>query len=157
VTVRNLPGNHDPEVATALARALRAWFRNEPRVTIQDAYRVHQYERFGNVLLGFHHGDSTPAHELPGIMAVDEREAWGATEFHYWHCGHVHHKIKDKEHPGCVIETHRILAPGDAWHVGRYRAGRGMSVITYDRQYGEIGRATVGIERVKALLERNVT
>lgn len=154
VIVRNLPGNHDPEVAPALARALRAWYRNEPRVEIADAYRVHQYDRFGSNLFGWHHGDQTPAHELPAIMAVDQREAWGETQFHWWHCGHVHHKIKDKEHPGCVIETHRILPPGDAWHAGRYRAGRGMSVITYDREFGEVGRATIGIEQVKALLAR---
>ncbi len=154
VTVLNLPGNHDPEVAAVLALVLRAWYRNEPRVTIADAYRAHQYYRFGQNLLGFHHGDTTPASELPAIMAVDMSKDWGETLFHSWHCGHVHHKIKDKEHPGCVVEAHRILPPGDAWHMSRYRAGRGMSVITLDQDFGEVGRSTIGIEQVKALLAR---
>jgi hypothetical protein len=150
VTVRNLPGNHDPRVAASLARELRAWYRNEPRVTIADANRKHQYEVFGENLLGFHHGDTTPGSELAAIMAVDQREAWGRCKFCAWHCGHVHHKSKDKEHPGCTIETHRIIPPGDAWHAGRYRAGRGMSVITLDREFGEVARATCGFERVRA-------
>ena len=154
VMFRNLPGNHDPEVATGIARELRAWYRNEPRVTIADAYRFHQYDRFGKNLLGYAHGHGGPSSELAGIMAVDEAEAWGQTEFHYWHCGHVHHKIRDKEHPGVIVETHRIIPPGDAWHAMRYRAGRGMSAITYDFEYGEVMRATVGIKRVRAVLEK---
>ncbi len=148
VTWHHVPGNHDVEVAAALAREMRAWYRNEPRVTIADAYAPHQYARFGQNLFGFHHGDRTPANELAGVMAVDCPE-WSETAFHYWHCGHVHHKSRDKEHPGVIVETHRILPPGDAWHRARYRAGRGMSVITYDRDDGEIARSTVGIERLR--------
>lgn len=156
VTVRNLPGNHDPRVAAALARELRAWYRNEPRVDIADAYAAHQYDVFGACLLGYHHGDRTPSKELPAIMATDRAEAWGAAKFRHWHCGHVHHKIGDKEHPGCTVETHRIIPPGDAWHAGRYRASRGMSAIVYDREFGEVARATVGIERIQAALSREV-
>ncbi len=153
VTWHHLPGNHDVEVAAALAREMRAWYRNEPRVTIADAYAAHQYARFGQNLFGFHHGDQTPGSELAGVMAVDEGAAWGETRYHYWHCGHVHHKSRDKEHPGVIIETHRILPPGDAWHRGRYRAGRGMSVITYDRDHGEVARSTVGIEQLHGIGE----
>lgn len=152
VIVFNLPGNHDPRVAAALARELRAWYRNEPRVEIREAHAAHQYYEFGQNLLGFHHGDRTPAAELGAIMAVDQREAWGRTLFHWWHTGHVHHKIGFKEHPGVIVEAHRILPPGDAWHMGRYRAGRGMSAITLHDAYGEVGRATVGIERIRATI-----
>lgn len=157
VTVRNLPGNHDPRVAAGLARELKAWYRNEPRVDIAEAYAAHQYDVFGKVLLGYHHGDRTPMKELPGIMATDMHEAWGMTRFRHWHCGHVHHKIGDKEHPGCTVETHRIIPPGDAWHAGRYRASRGMSAIVYDREYGEVSRATVGIERVASAIAKELS
>jgi hypothetical protein len=155
VTVRNIPGNHDPRVAAGLARELRAWYRNEPRIEIADANREHQYDRFGNCLFGYHHGDRTPAKELPAVMAVDERKAWGECEFCYWHTGHVHHDAV-KAHPGARTESHRIIPPGDAWNAGRYRSSRGMSVITYHRNHGEIGRAIVGIERFAAELERAV-
>lgn len=154
VRFRNLPGNHDPHVAAALARELRAWYRNEPRVEIMPAHAAHQYDRFGKVLLGYHHGDRTPGSELAAIMAVDQREAWGECKYCHWLCGHVHHKIRDKEHPGCTVETFNILPPGDAWHAGRYRASRSMQAITYDLEYGEISRAVVGYERIRAEVER---
>lgn len=154
VTVHNLPGNHDPEFAAAFALMLECWYRNEPRVHIADANPAHQYYRFGQNLIGMHHGDGTPSSELPAIMAVDMAEDWGQTLFHMWLCGHVHHKIKDKEHPGCTVECFRILPPGDAWHARRYRAGRGMTAITIDQDFGEVGRATIGIEQVQALLKR---
>jgi hypothetical protein len=154
VTVRNLPGNHDPRVAAGLARELRAWYRNEPRLDIADAYAAHQYDRFGNVLLGFHHGDRTPGKDLVAVMTVDQREAWGECKFCHWHCGHVHHKIGDKEHPGAIVEAHRILPPGDAYHAGRYRASRGMQAITYHREFGETSRAVVGIDRVREEMKK---
>ena len=151
VTVRNLPGNHDPRVAAELAMWLRAVYEKEPRVTVADAFRSHQYDEFGANLLGWHHGDRTPGKELPAIMAVDQCEAWGRTRFHVWHTGHVHHESA-KEYPGCDVESHGILPPGDAWHAGRYRSRRRMSAITIHREFGEIARASVGIERVHAAL-----
>lgn len=151
---RHLPGNHDPRVAAALAREMRAWYRNEPRVEIMPAHAAHQYDRFGKVLLGYHHGDRTPSSELAAIMAVDEREAWGECTYCHWLCGHVHHKIRDKEHPGCTVESFNILPPGDAYHAGRYRASRSMQALTMHREYGEISRAIVGYERIRAEVER---
>lgn len=151
VTVRNLPGNHDPRVAAEISMWLRAVYEQEPRVTVADAYAAHQYDRFGATLIGWAHGDRGPGKELPAIMAVDQAAAWGETLFHVWHTGHVHHE-STKEYPGCDVESHGILPPGDAWHAGRYRSRRRMSVITLHRDYGEIARATVGIERVRAAL-----
>jgi hypothetical protein len=153
VTVRNLPGNHDPRVAAELAMWLRAVYEKEPRVSVADAYAAHQYDRFGLCLFGWHHGDRSPGVELPGIMAADRASDWGESKFRVWHCGHVHH-LSRKESPGCVVETHRTLAAGDAWHAGRYRAGRSLQAITYHREYGETARAMVGIERVRAALAK---
>jgi hypothetical protein len=131
---------------------LRAVYENDPRVTIEDAYAAHQYDRFGKVLIGWHHGDRTPMSELPAIMATDRAQDWGEAEERIWHCGHVHHKNKDKEHPGCVVETHRTMAGRDAWHAGRYRAGRSLSAITYHKEFGEVSRQTVNLARVRARL-----
>lgn len=152
VTVRNLPGNHDPRVAAELSMWLRAIYEREPRVIVADAYAAHQYDAFGSVLIGWHHGDRTPGAELPAIMATDRAEDWGRSTTRVWHCGHVHH-LSRKESPGCVVETHRTLAARDAWHAGRYRSGRSLQAITYHREYGETARATVGLARVRAALD----
>jgi hypothetical protein len=151
VTIRNLPGNHDPRVAAELAMWLGAVYERDPRVTVAEAYAAHQYDRFGCNLFGWHHGDRTPGSELPAIMATDRAEDWGQTTERVWHVGHVHHMTR-KESPGCVVETHRTMAGRDAWHAGRYRAGRSLSAITYHEAFGETSRATVNLARVRAAL-----
>ncbi len=151
VTVRNLPGNHDPRVAAELAMWLKAVYERDERVNVADAFAAHQYDRFGACLFGWHHGDRSKATELPAIMATDRAEDWGQTTERVWHVGHVHHLTRH-ETPGCVVETHRTLAARDAWHAGRYRAGRSLAAITYHRVYGEIARQTVNVARVRAAL-----
>jgi len=151
VRVRNLPGNHDPRVAAELAMWLRAVYEREPRVVIEDAYAAHQYDQFGDVLLGWHHGDRSSALELPAIMATDRAAWWGTSTERVWHVGHVHHLTR-KESPGCVVETHRTMAAKDAWHAGKYRSGRSLQAITYHRVDGEVSRNTVGLARVHRVL-----
>lgn len=149
VTIRNLPGNHDPQVAAGLAMWLRAVYEREPRVTVADAYASYQFDRFGCCLFGWAHGDGAKSEALPLLMANAEREAWGATTEHVWHTGHVHH-LSTKEYTGCVVETHRTMAGKDHWHASKgYSAKRSLSVISYHREYGEITRNRVGLERVR--------
>lgn len=156
VTIRNLPGNHDPQVAAVLAMWLAAVYEGAPRVIVADAYAPHQFDVFGATLIGWHHGDGTPINDLPALMAADMGEAWGRTTFHVWHTGHIHHLTR-KEFPACVVESHRTMAARDGFHARRYRSGRSLSAITYHREFGEVARASVGIERVRAALEGKVT
>ncbi len=154
VTIRNLPGNHDPQVAAGLAMWLRAVYEREPRVTVADAYASYQFDRFGCCLFGWAHGDGAKSEALPLLMANAEREAWGATTEHVWHTGHVHH-LSTKEYTGCVVETHRTMAGKDHWHASKgYSAKRSLSVISYHRDYGEITRNRVGLERVRNALAK---
>lgn len=153
VTVRNLPGNHDPRVAAELAMWLRAVYERETRVDVAAPYAAHQYDRHGAVLIGWHHGDRTKPAELPAIMAVDRAKDWGECTERVWHTGHVHHLTR-KESPGCVVESHRTIAGPDAWHAGRYRSARSLCAIGYHATFGEVSRATVNLARVRAALMR---
>ena len=143
VEVIILPGNHDETSFYAITMFLRAWFRNEPRVTIDRSASPIRYREFGKVMLGMTHGHKAKAKRLPLMMAADERVMWGRTKFKYGHTFHVHHASKDQDEDGGVlIETHRIIAPPDAWHYAMgYRSGRGLQSITYDRDRGEVGRS----------------
>lgn len=154
VTIRNLPGNHDPQVAAELAMWLRAVYEREPRVTVADAYSPYQFDRFGCCLFGWAHGDGAKAEALPLLMANAEGANWGATTEHVWHTGHVHH-LSRKEFTGCVVETHRTMAGKDFWHTSKgYSAKRSLQMIAYHREYGEVTRNTVGLERVRAALSK---
>jgi hypothetical protein len=147
-----VPGNHDPK----LARMLRLWclavFRKNRRVKVLDNRDPYIYIRWGKTLLGFCHRDGAKDGKLLGIMANDQRKAWGESDYCYWHGGH-HHQDGVIELPGCVIEQHQTLAPRDyyAHHAG-FRSGRGLKVITYSNQWGFIARNRVDIQQVHARL-----
>lgn len=150
VTVRIVQGNHDTHSSSALALALDAHFRNERRVSIDLSPAPRWYYRFGRVLIGATHGHQCRPKNLPAAMASERSRDWGETEFRYFHFGHVHHKTVT-EHPGCITESFRTLAPRDAWHAGQgYSAGRDMQCITYHRKYGERVRHTCPVQLLTA-------
>ena len=148
VVVRNNRGNHDPHQAFMLSLCLSAWFRDEPRVEVDISPSGFFYYRHGRVLIGSTHGDGAKLTDLPIIMARDAKHDWAAADFRVWHCGHFHHdQVKDLV--GCTVETHRTLAPNDAWHNYQgYRSYRDMKAIVYHREYGEMQRIRCGVERL---------
>jgi transposase-like protein len=151
VRVRSTPGNHDPKSTIPLTLFLRAWFREDPRVIIEDSTPTYQYYSFGKCLFGFTHGHTIKKPtELGALMAVDCRELWSASEFRYWLHGHYHIK-RLIEALGCLVEGFRNLPPNDAWHQSQgYRSGRDMCAITYHKEYGEVTRNTCDITRARA-------
>ena len=153
VRVRSIPGNHDPNSAFWLPECIRGAYERVPRVVVEDAFNPYQYDRFGDVLLGWAHGDGAKLDALGEIMASDVPDLWGATRFRYWNTGHVHH-WSQKELRGCVVDTHRTLAGRDAWtHHSGYRSGRALKAIAYHRTHGIDSVAIVGVERVRAALK----
>lgn len=145
VTVVNAIGNHNEHSAVFISAFLLAWFRNDPRVIIDDTPGLFSYHQFGKCLIGVTHGHTTKASDLPEIMAFDCEKIWSETEFRYWYTGHVHHD-QTKEYRTCKVETFRTLAARDAWHAGQgYRSGRDMKAIVLHRNYGEIQRNTVNV------------
>jgi hypothetical protein len=150
VRVRNIKGNHDGNAHMGLAMALAAFFENNPRVTVDMSPATHTFQRFGKVLIGECHGDTTKPADLPGVMMCDAREHISETTFWHWHCGHVHHDSL-KEYQNVVVETHRTLAGKDAWHTSQgYRSGRTMKAITYHREFGEVHRSTCDVAMLRA-------
>lgn len=145
VTMINVPGNHDRMLGYMLSLLLKEHFRNEPRVNIRTEPRAFFYEEFGRVLIGATHGEKCKPTDLPEIMAVDQREAWGRTLYRYWYTGHVHHDQR-KEFRGCIFESFRTLVNPDAYTVtSGYRSGRDMKCIVLHSERGEVLRHTIGL------------
>lgn len=147
VTVRILPGNHDEHSAVAIAYFLRAWYRNETRVTVDVDPSLFFWFRFGRVMLGATHGHTVKLAQMPSIMAHRRAEDWGATKFRYVHGFHIHHSSKvATEGNGVICESHQAPIPQDAWHFGAgFLSGRSLQAITYHRDFGEIGRVRTAI------------
>lgn len=150
VDVFNLMGNHDDNTSVMLGICLAQFYENNPRVTIHTEPTAFHYHRFGENLVAMTHGDNVKPDKLPGIMATDRPEDWGATKHRFWYTGHVHHDSL-REYPGCVVETFRTLAARDAWHTrAGYRSGRDMKCDVLHKTRGRILRHTVGVEELAA-------
>ena len=147
VIVRILKGNHDEQSAVAIAHFLSAWFRNEPRVTVDLDQSLYWYYRFGSVFLAATHGHAAKLSKMPGIMAHRRPEDWGATRYRYAHGFHIHHKEKmATEGEGVICESHQAPIPQDAWHWNEgYLSGRSVQTITYHKKTGEFGRVIEAI------------
>lgn len=143
VLVRVLKGNHDEYSSIAIVQGLKAWYRNEPRVTIDSTPDLFWWFRWGKVLLGSTHGHAATVERMPLLMAVRCAEWWGATVFRYVHMFHVHHKTKRTFEEGAVIsESHQSPVASDTFHHGEgYMSGRSMQSITYHKDRGEKSRA----------------
>lgn len=150
VTVFHARGNHNDHTAIMLAVCLAQYYEREPRVTIDTSPGKFLWHRFGANLIGVTHGDTVKLAELGEIMACDRPQDWAETQYRYWLTGHIHHDTV-KELRGCIVESFRTLAPGDAWHHGKgYRSGRDMKVLVFDRTRGQILRHTVGIATIES-------
>jgi len=150
VIVKAIPGNHDPQAIWALIFTLAAYFSNEPRVEVDIGPAKHWYFRFGKVLIGSTHGDTTKHEKLGGVMACDRAKDWGETLYRYWYTGHIHSKTVT-EVPGVICESFRTLAAQDSYAAGHgYRAGRDMLCIVHHRDYGEIERHRADIALLEA-------
>lgn len=145
VIFRNLPGNHDPYAALALTLAISAYFRDEPRVTVDTSPSPFFFHRHGKVLIGATHGDMVKAEDMPGLMAATVPVEWGRSQFRYVYCGHWHSKRKRliSENSGAEVEVFQTLAPRDAWgNAMGFTANRSMVAITHHAEYGEVTRMT---------------
>lgn len=143
VHVVHVIGNHDETGAVWLARLFAHMYSKEPRVTVETSPSVFSYYRWGDNLIGMHHGHSCKAEKLMGVMATDRAKDWGETTHRYWYTGHVHHESK-KEFPGVVVESFNTLAPADSYaHSNGYRSRQNMKCIVLHKRHGEVARHTV--------------
>lgn len=141
-------GNHDELLSTVIALALEQAYENNDRVTIDNSPESYHFYRFGQNLIGTHHGDKAKPIDLLGVMANDRAKDWGETKHRRFYCGHIHHEVV-KEVPGLTVEYMRTLAPADAWHRAQgYRAGRDLRLDVFHREYGMINRFIVGIQQL---------
>jgi hypothetical protein len=93
VVIVPIQGNHDFQKMFYLTEVLAVKYHNNPNVTVDASPRTRKYLKWGDVLLGFAHGNHKDEGEkrLPHIMQQEQREAWGSTKFAEWHLADIHH------------------------------------------------------------------
>ena len=150
VTVRNLPGNHDPDASIILTIALGAFYRNEPRVVVEQDPSELFFRLFGKTLIGACHGHKMKPERMAMTMATMRAEDWGKAKYRWFLFGHIHHETA-KEVGDVRCESFQTLAGRDAYHTGSgYVAGQSISSITLHEERGEIGRHRVNLPSIEA-------
>lgn len=147
VEVVVLEGNHSWHSEKWLARVLRAYYRNCPNVTINMQRSPRKVLTFGDVFLGWAHGDKIKPADWARIVAAEFAVQWGKTKYRYMKCGHRHHKntiapVVVDEQSGIVIEYLEALCATDAYHAGAGYVGnqKGASGFEYHKKLGCITR-----------------
>lgn len=144
VEVVNIPGNHDPEAACALALALGEFYARNKRVKIAFPADLY-YRQFGITLLGCAHGDKAPPSRMAMAMAVDQRKAWGDTAYHWFLYGHIHNEKADTIGDVRVESFSTIADKDNHAFAGAWRSAQALNVITLDKKLGEVSRQRVNI------------
>lgn len=143
VTVKILPGNHNPTSYMTILFALAERYRNEPRVTVLKVPGEFFVMEFGSVMLAAHHGHGAKPERLVTFLADEHAPMWGRTRHRFLWTGHLHH-LKAADIGGCTWEQLRAVTARDAYSIGgAYSARAQLQAITIHRTRGEIQRAKV--------------
>jgi len=141
--------NHDPVSQVWLREWIAVLYEDEPRVTVDTSPSPYNAYEFGKVALFTHHGHKRKVTNVSEVFAAQFREMFGRTKYAYAHTGHLHH-VDVKENNLMIVEQHRTLAAPDAYAArGGWVTGRDAKVITYHRDYGEVGRITVSFDMIR--------
>lgn len=145
--------NHDPVSQVWLREWLAVLYEDEPRITVDTSPSPYNAYEFGKVAIFTHHGHKRKVSNVSEVFAAQFREMFGRTKYAYAHMGHMHH-VDMKENNLMIVEQHRTLAAADAYSArGGWISGRDAKVITYHREYGEVGRITVSFDMIKGALK----
>lgn len=144
-------GNHDLASSAWLRELFAALYANEPRVVVDTRPDPYYCVEHGSTSLFFHHGHKRSPANLESVLIAKFREVFGRTKHSYAHTGHLHHNVL-RETNTMQIEQHRTLSAPDS-HAARggWVSGRDAKVITYHREYGEVGRITVSAAMIADL------
>ena len=93
VEVVYVAGNHDEFVGWHMVNWLKMYFRNEPRVIIDDSPKYRKYVTYGTSAMMFNHGDTIKPAKLAGIFPMEFKEGWSMYDNFYIFTGDKHHEV----------------------------------------------------------------
>lgn len=151
VDVITVPGNHDEHTSVRLGEVIKAWYRNEPRVTVDSTHTLRKFYPWGDNLLMFTHGlEVTRKREHLAFLMLDEAPDQGIDLREHRHreviTGHNHSK-KRLEHAkriesvsesrGVRIRSLPALTAVDYWHKKQgYAHTRAATGLVYRKSGG---------------------
>jgi len=140
--------NHDPAGGAWLREMFAAFFESEPRITVDSSASTYYVFEHGETSLFYHHGHKRKIKSVDSVFAGQFRGVYGRTRHSYAHIGHLHSDELLSTNL-MKVERHETLAAPDAFAAnGGWLADRSAKVITYHKQFGEVGRITLSPQMV---------
>ncbi len=93
VEVVYVAGNHDEFVGWHMVNWLKMFFRNEPRIIIDDSPKYRKYVSYGHSAMMFNHGDTIKPAKLAGIFPIEYKDGWSFHSNYYIFTGDKHHEV----------------------------------------------------------------
>ena len=153
VIFRKTRGNHDPDMSIALGRHIKDYYRNEPRVVVEESPNIFYWYKFGRTLHFSTHGHNIKQKDLPEIIAHDCKAVWSDVDYVYADTGHIHHQ-EVIETRTAKLESHNSMAAGDSYNYGHgYRSMRLLKGIAYHKKFGEKIRQIITVKEVEEILK----
>ena len=107
-------GNHDFLSSYHAVYSLWCYFHNNENVDVDLGTSPRKYVQYGKSLIGFSHGDKEKQ-RLDGLMQIEAKELWGVTDYHEFHCGHLHSE-RAREDNGIIFRNLSSVCGTDMWH-----------------------------------------
>lgn len=136
VQVVLIQGNHSCYEEFYAACYLKAYFKDNKNVAVDDSTNPRKYILLGKNLIGFSHG-SDEKDTIYGLMQSEVPELWGKTTTHEFILGHFH-KEDVSEKNGVTVRVMPSSTKADAW---LYKNGYTMNkrktmALLYDENEG---------------------
>lgn len=145
VDVVLVQGNHSSYSEFYLACVLDAYYKDNKYITVDNKPIPRKYIQFGNVLLGFTHGNEEKD-RIFNLMQSEVPELWGKTSTHEFIVGHEHHEEVEEKN-GVVVRKISTITGSDAWHtkMGFTMAKKKAMAFIYDKQEGLVDISYINI------------
>lgn len=85
-------GNHDQYKSFYFTEFLKAWFRNDPDVEVDNSFLKRKYYKWNNNLFMYTHGDTEKFDMLPLRLVQSRKKDFAECDHCYIGVGHLHHK-----------------------------------------------------------------
>ncbi len=138
VHIMFVSGNHDKYEGWHMVNWLKSYFRDEPRLIIDDSPDYRKYSSYGCSAFMFNHGDRAKNAKLAGIFPIEYREHWSENKYFYVFTGDKH--LESSENINS-IRFYRVAAFTDSrsdWedHGGMIDVVGEATGFLIDDQYG---------------------
>lgn len=136
-------GNHDPNTPAPLIMAMRAYWRDNSRVTVIDDENPYFVFRMGRVFFATHHGDGAAPAKRAQNLQHKYRQEYGLADFHWFFTGDKHHAKADTFGGVHWRQVPSVISLEQHSHAEGYADTSGMYAAWFDTETGRTSEVTI--------------